>query len=104
MEFLLLLCLFVSQIFVYIVFKIRKKWLNPWVSLGYTVLNVLMAVPFGLFVLIMGVMGTDSGTDAAVRASMIFMMVSALIYVTIFTVSLIYTIKSFQAHKKKTTD
>lgn len=96
-EFVFLL--FVSQLFVYIGCAIMKKRVNRWVSLGYTVLDVVLAFPIGFIVLFMAVMGTDSGTDEAIRASTIFVIISAGVYLTIFTVSLIQTIKAFKAFK-----
>lgn len=102
MEFLLLLIVFFSQIVVYIVHAFLKKTVNRWLSLMYSVLNVVLALPIGFIVLFLAVMGTDSGTDEANRASMIFLLVSAAVYLLIFVVSLWNTIKSFREHEKQT--
>ena len=97
----LILLLFLSQIVVYSVFFILKKRLNRWISLGYTILDVLLTIPIGFIILLLGAMGTDSGTDEAIRASTIFMFVSTGITLAILLNSLIYTIYSFNAHGKQ---
>lgn len=95
-----LLLIFFSQLVVYPVYWILRKPIHRWLTLGYTILNVILAFPIGFIVLFFAVMGTDSGTNEAIRTSMIFLIVSIVLYLVIFINSLIQTIKAFKQAKK----